>query len=101
MTKNNMVERGKANMEVLGGTIQEGVGHAIGNEKMEAEGAAHKVVGHARDEAAKAAEHTKGVIEQVVGTAKNKAGEILGDNSLKVEGKVEELTGKARQAVNK
>ncbi len=99
-TTNNLAERGKANVEVVLGAIQEGIGHVIGNEKMEAKGAAHQVVGHARDDAAQAKEHTKGVIEEVVGVAKNKAGHLVGDTSMQVEGKVEELTGKARQVVN-
>ena len=98
--KNNLQERGEAKMEALGGAIQQAVGHVIGNEKMEAKGAAHKVIGNARDEAARVVEHTKGVVEEVVGAAKNKAGHLVGDTNLEVDGKVEQLTGKARQAVN-
>lgn len=100
MKKNNIAERGLGKIEVVGGAIEEAVGGAIGNDKMEARGAAHKVVGHARDNSARSAEHTKGVVEEAVGTAKAKAGHLLGKRSLEVEGKVEALTGKARQAVN-
>lgn len=100
MKKNNMAERGLGKVEAVAGAIEEAVGEAIGNDKMAARGAAHQVVGHARDDSARTKEHTKGVIEEAVGTAKAKAGQLLGKRGLEVEGKVEALTGKARQAVN-
>jgi uncharacterized protein YjbJ (UPF0337 family) len=97
----NLTKRSKANVEVAVGAIQEGLGRVIGDEDMEARGAAHQVVGHARDEAAKAAERIRGRVEEIAGIAKNEAGQLLGDRTTEVEGKVKELTGKARQLVNR
>jgi uncharacterized protein YjbJ (UPF0337 family) len=99
--KSNITKIAQAKVEVAAGSLQEAVGHAIGNEKMEAKGAAHQVTGHAREAAAKNAEHRKGVIEEVVGAAKNEAGHLIGDRGLQVTGKVEVLKGKARQAITK
>lgn len=101
MSKNNIIERSDAKIEVVAGAIQEAVGHVIGNEKMEAKGAAHQVVGAARGEAARKAEHVKGVVEEVTGAAKAKVGDLLDKPKMEAEGKVLELTGKARQATSK
>lgn len=95
-----IVERAKAKLEVAAGAVTETVGRVVGNEKMEAEGAAHQVIGNARNAKAKAAEHTKGVVEEVIGTVKNKVGRVVGDDSLAAEGKIEEIKGKARQTLN-
>jgi uncharacterized protein YjbJ (UPF0337 family) len=101
VNKNNIIERSDAKVEVAAGVVQEAVGKVIGNEKMEAKGAAHQVVGAARGEVARAAEHLKGAVEQVSGAAKAKIGDILDKPKMEAEGKVVAWTGKARQAVSK
>lgn len=99
--KGNLKKRGKAKAEVVGGAIQEAVGHVLGNETMEAKGEARQLVGHAREHAAKVAERTQGVVEEVMGSAKDEAGQLIGNTEMEVKGKLEKLKGKARQATNR
>ena len=101
MKKNVVAERGKANVERALGAIQEGVGHVIGDEKMEARGAAHQEIGDARDKAAMTAERIDGAVQEITGVAKHEVGHLRGDTAQQVEGKIQELTGQVRQALNK
>ena len=57
--------------------------------------------GEAKQEAAKAAERTKGKVEEIVGAVKNRVGAVVGNDEMQAEGKVKELQGEARQAANK
>lgn len=99
--KSNLTERAQAAAEIVRGTVEEKVGHLIGNDVLETKGAAHVAEGQARDKLAKTAETVKGVVEEVVGSAKEAVGGLVGDNSTKLNGKVEKAKGKVRQALNK
>lgn len=86
---NNLKKRGQAKVEVAAGAVQEAIGHAIGNEEMEAKGIAHQAAGHTKEKVAKVKERVEGMVEGIAGKAKQ------------VEGKVVELAGKAKQALNR
>jgi uncharacterized protein YjbJ (UPF0337 family) len=85
----------------IGGKIKKVVGQVIGDESMEAAGAAKHAEGVAREEGAKANERGKGKIEQVVGAVKNRVGQVIDNERMAAEGKVTELKGEHRQAANR
>ena len=98
---NNVRERSEGKAEELGGKIKQGLGNLIGNEQMEAEGAAKAAKGEARQEAAKAGERIKGKAEEVVGAVKNRVGHVIDNEQMEAEGKLKEIKGDARQEANR
>jgi uncharacterized protein YjbJ (UPF0337 family) len=96
----NQADRGEGKAEELGGKIKRGVGKAIGNEQMEAEGAVKEVKGQARQEEAKGKERVKGKVEEVTGGLKNRAGALIDNEQMQAEGKAREVKGEARQKLN-
>lgn len=97
----NASKRAEGGAEELGGKIKAGVGRAIGNEQMEAEGEAKALKGEARQEAAKTAERGKGAVEETVGAVKNRVGAVIDNEQMQVEGRAKELKGQARQETNR
>jgi uncharacterized protein YjbJ (UPF0337 family) len=93
-------ERAKGKAEEIKGHIKHGVGSAIGNEQMEAEGHADEATGQARQDAAKAAERVKGAGEQLKGKVKGAAGDLLDNEQMQAEGRADDLKGQARQKAN-
>lgn len=87
--KGNLKKRGEAKVEVAAGAVQEAIGHAVGNEEMEAKGIAHQAAGHTKEKVAKAKERVEGIVDEIAGKAKQ------------VEGKALEIAGKARRAINR
>ena len=75
----------------LKGSVKEKVGKTFGNERLEAEGKAERVVGKASREAA-------GAGNQLAGKVKKAAGKLAGNERLKAEGQAQELKGKAQRA---
>jgi len=73
----------------LKGSLKEGVGKLVGNEKLEAKGHAEKVQGRTRRRAG-------GLAKEVKGTAKQVAGKTTGDIDLEYEGKAEAKVGRAQ-----
>ena len=69
------------------GSLKEGVGKLIGNEKLEAKGHAEKVQGRTRRRAG-------ALPKEVKGTAKQAAGKLTGDIDLEFEGKAEAKAGR-------
>ena len=69
----NASKQGEGAVEELGGKIKQTVGAIIGNDKMEAEGHAKKVQGHAKQQAAKTAERVKGKVDEIKAEARQKA----------------------------
>ena len=96
----NTGQRIEGAAEELGGKIKKGVGHAIGNEQMEAEGRVTELKGEAKQAAAKAGERVKGAAEQVGGALKKGVGQLIDNEQMEVEGKAKELQGQARQKAN-
>lgn len=88
-------------VEELAGRVKAGVGKAIGNEQMEAEGEVASLHGQAKQEAAKAGERVHGKIEEAVGAVKGKVGELIDNEQMEVEGKLKETQGKVRQELNR
>ncbi len=97
---NNTTKRIKGAAEQAGGAIKKGVGHLIGDEKMEADGRATELSGEAKQAAAKAAERVKGAVEEGSGAVKHAVGKVLDDKQMAAEGKAKELQGEARQKLN-
>jgi uncharacterized protein YjbJ (UPF0337 family) len=87
--------------EQIGGKVKKGIGRAIGNEQMEAEGRAKELKGEAREETAKASERGKGAVEEAVGAVKKNVGAVIDNEQMQAEGKAKELKGEARQKANR
>jgi uncharacterized protein YjbJ (UPF0337 family) len=85
----------------VSGKIKKGIGRALGNDRMEAEGRAKELAGKTREEGAKLAERGKGKMEEVTGVLKNGLGRLIGNGRMRVEGKGRELKGEGRQKMNK
>jgi len=83
------------------GTIKENVGHTLGNERMEAAGAAQRASGNAEVEAVKAGQQAQGLAERASGRVKDAYGGLTGDSSLQAKGKLENTQGNLRQDLNK
>ena len=96
----NSDDRAKGKMEELGGKVKSGVGSAIGNEQMEAEGRATELKGETRQESAKAAERGKGAMEELGGKVKSGVGSAIDNEQMEAEGRADELKGNARQRAN-
>ena len=71
----------------LKGSLKEGAGKLLGNEKLEAKGHAEKVQGRTRRRAG-------ALPKEVKGTAKQAAGKLTGDIDLEFEGKAEAKAGR-------
>ncbi len=99
MNKSKLAERGEAKIEIVTGAIQEVVGRSIGNDTMEAKGAAHRAAGHARDEVAGAPERklnrAEAAVEVVAGAAQQAVGRVAGDTTLEAKGKARKVVGTA------
>ena len=96
----NASKRSEGAAEKLGGKIKAGMGKLVGNERMEAEGAAKEAKGRDKEQDAKAAERGKGKVEEATGAIKNRVGAVIGNEKMQAEGKVRELKGQARQQAN-
>jgi len=97
----NTTNRVEGTAKQVGGAIKKNVGHALGNEKMEAEGKATELHGKAEKEVAKGAERAKGAVQEVAGAVKHEVGSLIGNERMTAEGKAKELEGSARQKLNK
>ena len=97
----NMKKRAQGLVEEAGGKLKRAAGKAIGNQQMQAEGAATELKGTARQEGAKTAERVKGTLEEVTGAAKKHLGSAIDNQQMEAEGKARELKGQGRQAANK
>lgn len=78
-------------VDEMKGSVKEGVGKLVGNERMEAEGAAERT-------AAKAERETKGAANQVAGNAKMAAGKLVGNDRLHAEGQAQDAKGAVQRA---
>lgn len=87
--------------EKLGGKVKEGIGKAIGHERLTAEGKAQSARGTERVENAKAEGREKGKLEELEGKVKNRFGALVGDDVKQSEGKAEQLKGEQRRAENR
>jgi uncharacterized protein YjbJ (UPF0337 family) len=97
----HQTERIAGTAQKVGGKIKKGVGRALGNDRMEAEGRAKELKGKARVETSKLGERAKGKVEELTGALKNRLGHLMGNQRMKAEGKGRELKGQGRQKVNK
>jgi uncharacterized protein YjbJ (UPF0337 family) len=71
----------------LKGSVKEGIGKVVGNEKLEAKGRAEKLQGRTRRRAG-------ALPKEVKGTAKEAAGKMTGNIDLEYEGKAEAKVGR-------
>src|SRR5436853_7131194 len=90
-------EKLKGTAEELKGKVKRGVGDALDNEQMEAEGEADRLKGQGRQDAAKSSERLKGAGEEVKGGFKRAVGDLADDPQTEAEGRAEQLKGQARE----
>ncbi|KAK9814548.1 hypothetical protein WJX72_007726 [[Myrmecia] bisecta] len=88
------------NIKAAVGAVKENVGSAIGNEQMQAEGAAKRAEGNTEYKTAQAKGYAEGAADSLVGGLKNTAGKVLGNEQMQAEGKGRELKGDAKKAAN-
>lgn len=96
----NETKRAAGTVKQVGGAIKKNVGHALGNQKMEAEGRVTELQGNAQKQVAKGAERVKGAVQKVAGAVKHEVGSLIGNERMTVKGKVKEIEGAARQKLN-
>ena len=87
-------------VEELGGKLKKGVGQAINDPQMEAEGKGHEVEGKAKVAGAETVERAKGKVEEVAGKVMTKVGTALGDKDTQKDGALHEERGVDRQLKN-
>jgi uncharacterized protein YjbJ (UPF0337 family) len=78
-------------VDEMKGSVKEGVGKLVGNERMEAEGQTER-------SAAKAERESKGVANQAAGNVKMAAGKLVGNDRLHAEGQAQDVKGSAQRA---
>ena len=89
----NTVEQIKGKAEVISGAIENSVGKAVGNEKMQTKGKAREMKGHARQAVANAVELGKDAVElakEAAGHAKDIGKDAVAD----VKAEIHEATKK-------
>lgn len=94
-------EKAKAAAQSTKGKVKEGVGRAVGNERMTAEGRTDQAAGRVRHDTAQAKESVKQTAHGASGKVKETAGKAVGNESLTVKGKAEQLAAKAKKKINK
>ena len=75
----------------LKGSLKQTAGKALGDEQMQADGAADKATG-------KAARETAGAANAAGGGLKKAAGKALGNERMQAQGEAQSLKGKAQRA---
>lgn len=93
--------KSEGKFEEVGGIIKKKVGHLLGDEQMELEGRAKELGGKARQEAADASEHAKGVLKELLGGVENRLGHLVDNKKMQAEGKRVEQEGQALQKDDK
>jgi uncharacterized protein YjbJ (UPF0337 family) len=94
-------DKAKAGTQSAKGKVKEGVGHAVGNDRLAAEGKKDQAVGAAKHQTAKAKESVKQGAKGAAGGVKEAAGKATGDRSLTAKGKAEKTMAKAKSKINK
>ncbi|ORX95518.1 putative cruciform DNA binding protein [Basidiobolus meristosporus CBS 931.73] len=89
-----------ANMKSAAGAVQENVGSAIGNQKIQAEGAATRAEGNAEYLRAQAQGYAQGAGEKLEGHFQENVGSALGNLQTEVEGAANKAKGEARMQAN-
>ncbi|KAJ9052634.1 glutamate decarboxylase gad1 [Entomophthora muscae] len=90
----------KATMDSLKGAVQENAGWAIGNEQMQAEGAATRAKADMEYKAAQAEGYAGGVIDSVKGNVKSAVGSAIGNEQMQAEGKASQIKGDVEKKLN-
>lgn len=88
------------------GTLKENLGIAIGDAKLEADGAAEKIVGNAQNVAPPGGEQLVGIDtdriagigHQLKGALKTGLGKVIGDAAMQSAGRTERAAGKVQNA---
>ena len=76
----------KGKVERATGSVQRGVGDALGNERMRTEGAGREAKGELREEIARTAGQLKGAAKRALGKAQQKAADLIGNRSQQAKG---------------
>ena len=82
------------------GTVKQGVGAAVGNRDMEAEGAMDRKIGRGRQAVGRGMEQAAGTAREAKGALKSGAGRALGDSRLASEGEDERTAGRVQRRMN-
>ena len=77
-------------MDEMKGAVKEKMGKAVGNERMQSEGAAERTTN-------KAARETEGAADQMKGNVKMAAGKLVGNKRLHAEGQTDDVKGSVKR----
>ncbi|KAJ9053832.1 glutamate decarboxylase gad1 [Entomophthora muscae] len=89
-----------SSFESAKGAIKENAGWAIGNETMQAEGAATRAKADAEYKAAQAQGYAEGTADSFKGSIKDTVGSVIGDSQMQGEGKTSKAKGDAKKSIN-
>lgn len=90
----------QATLDSLKGAVQENAGWVIGNEQMQANGAATRSKACAEYKAAQAQGYGEGVLHTIEGNIKDAAGSLAGDKKLQAKGSALKAQGEIEKIVN-
>lgn len=94
-------DKAKHAAEQAKGKTKETVGHAVGNERLEAEGRAQQEEASAAHKVDQAKESAKNLGQEAKGKIKEVAGAVGDDEGLEVEGKADQYVARGREHLNK
>ncbi|ORX91917.1 hypothetical protein K493DRAFT_316956 [Basidiobolus meristosporus CBS 931.73] len=94
------MDKVNANIKYTTGYVQETAGSVLGNEQMQAEGAAKQAQADAEYKAAQAQGYAQGAGEKLKGNVKDTVGSAIGNEQMQAEGKAGATKGEARMNLN-
>ncbi|KAG2235579.1 hypothetical protein BDF21DRAFT_411588 [Thamnidium elegans] len=90
----------EAKKDQLVGNVKENVGHAVGNQSLEAEGKTQNGAGAAQETAANVQGYVQGAANQVSGAVQGAYNSLTGNSTAEAGSKVQEKKGEAQKALN-
>ncbi|OZJ02192.1 hypothetical protein BZG36_04758 [Bifiguratus adelaidae] len=82
------------------GNVKQNVGSALGNESMQAKGAAQQTHGDAEYKGAQNKQYGEGFVDKVTGGIKDAVGSLTGNHSMQAEGKGDKAQGDTKKAAS-
>ncbi len=98
---NEKTERMRGKAEQIVGGVKRGVGDAVDDPDLEAEGAAEQTRGKVRETGAKVVGAVKGAADEVAGAVKGAFGDAADDPALEAEGNAQRLKGQVQRKANR
>ena len=88
----------KGTVEKMAGSLEKGVGKALGNESLQGKGAMTKAKGDARISMAKGVDKAKSSAKTAAGKAQQKVGDVVSKAAKAIDGLTDKTAPKAKPA---